>query len=222
MRKTTHTARIFPRPLESRNGGGNLQIRPVPRMKRNPFLFFVLLLAGAFAFGFLAGRSSVISPAPGAAVSDARPTPTPTATPAESEKTEHPALCPVVRIESGDTVVIQRLGVETTVRLLMLKTPPKGSYGHKKTVAAMRDLLGKRPVRLEFERPGEPARDAQDRLLAYLFTGEMHINVEMVRRGMSRFHFGTEMGRYGRSFQEAEDWAREAYAGFWEGTWPSP
>ncbi len=220
MRETTHTARIFSSRHEKMCDGSEPEIRPVPQMKRNPFLFFVLLLAGAFAFGFLAGRSSVLSTAPPEALSEANPTPT--ATPAESQDSEDPALCPVVRVESGDTVVVQRLGVETTVRLLMLKTPPEGRYGHKKAVAALKDLLGERPVRLEFERPGEPVRDAQGRLLAYLFVGKTHINVEMVRRGMSRFHFGTDMGRRGRAFKEAEDWAREAYAGFWGGTWPSP
>jgi len=68
-------------------------------------------------------------------------------------------------------------------------------------------MLGSEGIRLEFEKPDKPERDKYGRLLAYVFADGRNVNVEMVRKGHSKFWTKYVDGRYAEEFRVA---AKEA------------
>jgi len=103
---------------------------------------------------------------------------------------ERPATDPrtarVVRVLDGDTIQVAGLG---TVRYIGIDTPelhhPRKPV-QRLAAAAMRAnaaLVDGRVVRIEFDRE---RTDAHGRLLGYVFTGEVFVNAEMMRRGWAR------------------------------------
>lgn len=112
--------------------------------------------------------------------------------------------CRVLRVVDGDTIHVLWRGADESVRLLRINTPERGRPGYGEAREAVRCLVEGRRVRLEFETPGGPARDKHGRLLAYVFVGDLNVNVEMVRLGHSRFWTKYGAGRYAAAFREAE------------------
>ena len=122
---------------------------------------------------------------------------------------------PVVRVVDGDTIRVLYEGRDESVRLLCIDTPERGEPGFDAATVAMRGLVDGRAVVLEFERPGEPARDRYGRLLAFVFVDRLHVNVEMVRLGLTPFWTEYGRGRYAEDFEGAEAEARAAGRGAW-------
>ena len=115
----------------------------------------------------------------------------------------------VVRVIDGDTIIVRWRGMDEKVRLLNIDTPERGEPGYHEATDALRDLIGDRPVDLEWEEPGVPSRDQYGRLLAFVFItvpagppgGRIHINVEMVRGGWAEYYTKYGKGRYAGDFK---------------------
>ena len=127
----------------------------------------------------------------------------------QSPASEKADTCPLLRVVDGDTIRVLWRGVDESVRLLRINTPERRRPGYHEATEAMRRIVEGRKVRLEFEKPGKPARDRYGRLLAYVFLGEVNVNVEMVRLGHTRFWTKYGAGRYAATFRRAEAEARQ-------------
>ncbi len=129
----------------------------------------------------------------------------------------------VARVFDGDTILVDRSGQQTTIRLIGVDTPeisrpdtPVEFYGPEAAEFARRTLEGAR-VQLEFESPGRPGGpvDQYGRTLAYVFTEDgKNFNLELVRLGYGRV-FDKYPFRYEREFKQAERAARKAGLGIW-------
>jgi len=110
----------------------------------------------------------------------------------------------VSRIIDGDTIEVMYQGKVEKVRLLRIDTPERGERGFYEAKEALSDLIGRRAITLEFETPGELQRDRYGRLLCYVFLEGVNINVEMVKRGHSKFWTKYGEGKYAEDFRKAE------------------
>lgn len=122
----------------------------------------------------------------------------------------------VTFIPDGDTVRCVWRGRDEWVRLLRVNTPERGRPGWREAREALRHLLERRPVTLEFEQPGVPERDRHGRLLAYVLAGGRNCSVEIVRAGWSRFWARYGAGRHASELRSAEAEARAARRGLWK------
>jgi micrococcal nuclease len=92
----------------------------------------------------------------------------------------------VTRVVDGDTITVLVAGRAERVRYIGMDTPEtrhpvKGEEpGGREAAAANRALVLGKTVRLELD---VRERDRYQRLLAYVYVGELMVNAEMVRRG---------------------------------------
>jgi len=125
---------------------------------------------------------------------------------------------PVVKVIDGDTIDVEIAGSLTPkerVRLLRINTPERHQPGYERATAAMKAMVEGRSVKLAFEEPGVGARDEYGRLLAYVMLDSTNVNLEMVRRGWTRFFTKYGEGRFAEQFRDAEEQARRGRAGLW-------
>ena len=133
---------------------------------------------------------------------------------------------PVVRVVDGDTLHVEIASSPTPiekVRLLRVNTPERDEPGYERATAALKGLVEGRQVELVFEpeasgASGKAKRDEYGRLLAYVLLGDVHVNVELVRRGWSRFFTKYGEGAFGAEFRAAEETARAQGEGLWDAT----
>ena len=118
----------------------------------------------------------------------------------------------------GDTIRVRYGRKDEAVRLLRIDTPERGRQGYREATEAMRKLVVGKEVVLEFETPGVEERDRYGRLLAYVFLGDLNVNVEMVRLGWTPFWTKYGEGRYTLAFEKAEREARTGERGVWTQT----
>lgn len=143
-----------------------------------------------------------------------RPPPSPPAA-AESPLPARTTV-PLLRVVDGDTIRVRWRGADTRVRLLRIDTPERGEPLFAESTEALRALLGRGPVDLEFERLGEERRDRYGRLLAYVYAPDgRNASVEMVRMGYSRFYDRFGRGRLAAALEGAEAEARRTGTGLW-------
>jgi len=114
----------------------------------------------------------------------------------------------VTRIIDGDSILVtdSKL-VEYEVQLEGIDAPElKQDFGKESTEGLTKLLKGK-TVRLTWK-----SKDNFERLLAQVYDGEKHINMEMIKSGMA-WHFK----RYNKdeTLAEAESEAKEAKKGLW-------
>jgi endonuclease YncB( thermonuclease family) len=128
--------------------------------------------------------------------------------------------CAVTRVVDGDTVDVACPTFSDRARLLRIDTPERGNPGYREATDVVRGLVEGEPVHLAFENPGVPDRGSYGRLLAYLYVGELNLNVEIVRLGWSPFWTKYGEGRLADESREAEREAREARRGLWAGLDP--
>jgi micrococcal nuclease len=126
--------------------------------------------------------------------------------------------CEVLRVVDGDTLHVRIPGSPTPdekVRLLRINTPERDEPGYERATAALMALVAGGRVELEWERPDGAERDEFGRLLAYVWTGERLVNLELVRQGWTRFFTKYGTGRCAERFRAAEEEARAAKRGLW-------
>jgi endonuclease YncB( thermonuclease family) len=130
---------------------------------------------------------------------------------------------PVTRVVDGDTLHVEIAGAlvpTEKVRLLRIDTPERNHPGYERATAALKALVEDRDVFLVFEDPDSPQRDEYGRLLAYVLLDDANVNLELVRRGWSRFFTKYGEGRFGDAFAIAEAEARDSDRGLWrDGIW---
>lgn len=119
---------------------------------------------------------------------------------------------PVTKVVDGDTVHVNRNGQDVKVRLLRINTTERGKFGYKQGQRQLAELIGNRPVTLEFE---EERRDRYGRELAYLIADGKNLNIEMVRSGWTKFYVKYGAGKYAKEFRRAESEAKSARRGLW-------
>jgi len=185
---------------------------------RKPMKRYLVMasLAIVFSVGFTVGRLSAPARWAGRDVPSAAPAPSGEhATRAPAPKETYGEFCPVTEIVDGDTFRVWFRGAFDTVRLLNINTPERDQAGFKEATEALRELVGRGPVWLEWEQPGEPKRGRYGRLLAYAYLGETCVNVDMVRRGWSTYWTKYGESRLAAEFRGAEEEARSAKRGLW-------
>ncbi len=140
----------------------------------------------------------------------------------------------VTDVFDGDTIVVDRGGRETTIRLIGVDTPetarpntPVQFYGPEASEYTRRCLEG-REVWLEYEQPDRPGGsvDKYGRTLAYVITADGgNFDLELVRKGYGRVYARYPFS-YQREFERAERSARAAGLGLWDrnqrATWSDP
>ena len=128
----------------------------------------------------------------------------------------------VTKITDGDTIRVQlNAGSEEKVRLIGIDTPEvqgrgglRECFGEEASAEMARLLPVGPPVRLEID--AEP-RDRYGRLLAYVYRVEddLHINLEMARKGFAAPLTIPPNVAFADAFVEAAADAREADRGLW-------
>ena len=124
----------------------------------------------------------------------------------------------VVRVVDGDTIHV-RVGARVEkVRYIGVNTPEvhhprKGEEpGGREAMAVNRTLVEGRTVRLETD---VQARDRYGRLLAYVWTGDVMVNAELLRRGFAQVMTVPPNVRHQALFVKLQRDARESGRGLW-------
>ena len=114
----------------------------------------------------------------------------------------------VTRVIDGDSILVtDSKSVEYEVQLEGIDAPElKQDFG-KESTEGLTKLLNGKSVRLTWK-----SKDNFERLLAQVYDGEKHINIEMIKSGMA-WHFK----RYNKDekLAKAESEAKEAKKGLW-------
>jgi endonuclease YncB( thermonuclease family) len=122
----------------------------------------------------------------------------------------------VERVADGDTIVLD--GGER-VRLAQIDAPELGQgecYSRKATAALRRLLPAGTKVRIETD-PKLDEVDEYGRRLAYVFKGNLNVNIELVSRGAAAaFFFQGNRGRFAKALETATKHARRRRHGMWK------
>ena len=127
---------------------------------------------------------------------------------------------PIVSVVDGDTIKVRMSGRVESVRLIGIDAPETNAPGRPvqcfgpEASAKAKELLAGKAVRLEFD-ASQGRRDRYDRLLAFVWVGDMLFNEWMIRQGYAREFTYNEPYRYQQMFQAAEAEARTAGRGLW-------
>jgi micrococcal nuclease len=163
----------------------------------------IALVALAGVGGFLAGRTT----APRVPL-------VPPAAPIDTSVT-------VVRVGDGDTIEVapkDRPDRTEKVRLLGIDAPGKTEKFYAEATKALEGLVGGKTIELQFEAKGLVQRDDSNRVLAYVIVEGVNANVEVVRQGWCELSSRHGGGRFADELKQAEDEARAAKSGIWQGT----
>jgi len=124
----------------------------------------------------------------------------------------------VVRVVDGDTIHVRLDDRVEKVRYIGVNTPEvhhprKGEEpGGREAMAVNRTLVEGRTVRLETD---VQTRDRYGRLLAYVWTGDVMVNAELVRRGFAQVMTVPPNVRHQALFVKLQRDARDAERGLW-------
>ena len=130
-------------------------------------------------------------------------------------------LYPVVRVIDGDTIVIEKDGVNETVRLIGIDTPetvhpskPVQCFGKEASDQTRAWLQGEN-VYIEIDSQ-EGTRDKYGRMLGYVLRADGYfINLELIRQGFAYEYTYNLPYQYQAEFIEAEKEAKEGERGLW-------
>ncbi len=93
----------------------------------------------------------------------------------------------VLKIVDGDTLDIgvpaRGYVLRQRVRLLGIDTPERGQAGYAEATEALRQMVGGRRVTLRY---GGRLRGRYGRLLAYVWLGELDVNIQLVQTGHAK------------------------------------
>jgi micrococcal nuclease len=121
----------------------------------------------------------------------------------------------VAAVIDGDTIELRN---GARVRLVQIDAPEWGGECYsRKSARVLREILpAGTEVRLEAD-PKLDGRDRYGRLLRYVFKGDMHVNLALVRRGAASvwFYQGVR-GRYARQLLRAAENAKANEVGLWQ------
>jgi micrococcal nuclease len=178
---------------------------PKPLIARLLFLLVVAVVAHLY---FRREAAEQIAATERAAPHDAPSGPPPTSAP----RAERLGPCEVTHVTDGDTLNVRCEGRKERVRMLQIDTPERDDALYEEAGEALEALIAGRAVELEI---GDEERDDHGRLLAYVWIGDEHVNLAMIRAGWSPYFDRYGAGRYPRDFADAERAARESNLGIW-------
>lgn len=122
----------------------------------------------------------------------------------------------VVRVVDGDTIRVALPGGEEPVRYIGIDTPegyrPPVECFARAATRANRDLVAGRRVRLVYD---VERRDRYGRLLAYVYTGDVFVNAELVKRGFAKAYPVRPNVAHRDRFRALEAVARASGRGRW-------
>jgi micrococcal nuclease len=124
----------------------------------------------------------------------------------------------VVSVVAGDTIDVQLDGQQVRVRYIGVNTPETKhpTEGQEpcgpEASAANRRLVEGQTVRLELD---VQAWDRSQRLLAYVYVGDVMVNAELVRQGYAQVATFPPNVRYVDQLRPLQQEAREAGRGCW-------
>lgn len=128
------------------------------------------------------------------------------------------AMATVTRVVDGDTVAVEIDGAEDRVRYIGVDTPesvapgqPVECFGPEAARFNARLVEGEQ-VRLVFD---AERRDRYGRLLAYVYTGDVFVNEELIRRGFATTLTIPPNDSFADRFAELADRAAAAGRGLW-------
>lgn len=139
-----------------------------------------------------------------------------------SQESGRPRSLPaaVVKVVSGDTIHVFVNGEVERVRYIGVAAPDPGDGGARagepegyQALQFNRTLMNAKNVRLELD---VQERDAEGRLLAYVWLGEIMINAEVIARGYGQVVTGGPNVRHQETLLRRQDQARAARLGIWK------
>jgi len=116
----------------------------------------------------------------------------------------------VIEVIDGDTLVLSN---NEHVRLIGINTPESERYFYEESKEVLKLMVLNKRVRLEKDIDD---RDTYGRLLRYVYTGNLFVNLEMVKRGFANVFTFPPNVKYTEKFIEAERDARTNEIGLWE------
>jgi len=127
----------------------------------------------------------------------------------DSGEVEDGSAILVKEVVDGDTIV---LSDGSRVRLTGINTPEYGMYFFEEAKEVLEAIVLGREVILEKDITD---KDKYGRLLKYVYTGDLFVNLEMVKRGFANAYTYPPDVKYTERFLEAERYARENNLGLW-------
>lgn len=126
----------------------------------------------------------------------------------------------VVRVVDGDTLVVRLNNKDQTLRLIGINTPE--TVDPRKTVECFgkeasnkaKELLTGKIVRVESD-PTQGTYDKYDRMLAYVFVGDLFFNKYMIEEGYAYEYTYDIPYKYQDEFKAAQKQAQELKRGLW-------
>src|SRR3972149_7840271 len=115
----------------------------------------------------------------------------------------------VKEVVDGDTIILLD---GSRVRLIGINTPEYGMYFFEEAREVLEAIVLGREVILEKDITD---KDKYGRLLKYVYTGDLFVNLEMVKRGFANAYTYPPDVKYTERFLEAERYARENNLGLW-------
>lgn len=119
--------------------------------------------------------------------------------------TEYPTIIEsalVTSVVDGDTLKL-KIGENTeTIRMIGINSPEKGACYFTEAKDRLTQLALDKEVKVELD-PSQGERDKYDRLLAYIWVGDLNVNQEMLRGGFAREYTYDEPYKYQKEFREA-------------------
>ena len=121
---------------------------------------------------------------------------------------------PVLFVSDGDSITVSREGERIKIRLADIDAPERAQPYGKQSRASLRELVGKRRVRIDSR-----VVDQYGRLVAQVSIEGQDVNREQVRRGMAwTYSYRSADNPY----QHSQDEARAAGRGLWSQPDPQP
>ena len=130
----------------------------------------------------------------------------------------------VVKVVSGDTVHVFVNGAVERVRYIGVLSPDPGDGGQpgdpvgRDALQFNRGLVNAKNVRLELD---VQEHDAEGRLLAYVWVGDVMANAEVVGRGYGQVLTGTPNVRHQEMLLRRQQEARAQQLGIWRSVAPA-
>jgi endonuclease YncB( thermonuclease family) len=120
----------------------------------------------------------------------------------------------VLFVTDGDSLTVSREGERIKIRLADIDAPEKEQPFGKQSRVSLRELAGKRQVRIDSR-----AVDQYGRLVAQVGIEGLDVNREQVRRGMAWTY---SYRRADNPYQDSQEEARAAGRGLWSQPDPQP
>lgn len=117
----------------------------------------------------------------------------------------------VLEVFDGDTVKTETGEV---IRLLGINAPETGQPYSAQSKQFLKETLLNRGIQLEYD---VQTKDRYGRTLAYLYSGSMFVNKEILRRGLAVVETIAPNVSYVDEFKNAQDLAKQNCGGMWEG-----